>query len=95
MDCKPPGFSVHGILQARILHFFLQGIFRTQGVTRKLLQLLHWQVAFFFFFCTTEPPGKLPLPASVGLSFKLYFKPWKQASQKLSPCPGSCSCHGD
>ena len=50
MDCKPPGFSVHGILQARILHFFLQGIFRTQGVNLKLLQLLHWQVAFFFFF---------------------------------------------
>ena len=32
MDCSPPGFSVHGILQARNwsrLPFFLQGIFLT------------------------------------------------------------------
>ena len=36
MDCSPPGFSVHGILQARTLewgcHFLLQGIFLTQGL---------------------------------------------------------------
>ena len=36
MDCSPPGSSVHGISQARILelgcHFFLQGIFLTQGL---------------------------------------------------------------
>ena len=35
LDCSPPGFSVHGILQARILewgyHLLLQGIFLTQG----------------------------------------------------------------
>ena len=34
MDCTPPGSSVHGILQARILavgcYFLLQGIFPTQ-----------------------------------------------------------------
>ena len=35
MDCSPPGSSVHGILQARILewavlHFLLQAIFPTQ-----------------------------------------------------------------
>ena len=28
MDCSPPGSSVHGIFQARVLeNFFLQGIF--------------------------------------------------------------------
>ena len=36
MDCSPPGFSVHGIFQARILEwvviFLLQGIFLTQGL---------------------------------------------------------------
>ena len=36
MDCSPPGSSVHGILQARILdgvacHALLQGVFPTQG----------------------------------------------------------------
>ena len=47
-----PGFSVHGISQARILirlpfevgcHALLQGIFRTQGSSQCLLGLLHWQ----------------------------------------------------
>ena len=35
----PPGSSVHGILQARILecHFLLQGIFPTQGLNLGLL----------------------------------------------------------
>ena len=44
MDCSPPGSSVHGILQARILewvcHFLLQEIFPTQELN---LCLLHWQ----------------------------------------------------
>ena len=35
MDCSPPGFSVHGVLQARILEWiailFLLGIFPTWG----------------------------------------------------------------
>ena len=44
-DCSPPGSSVHGISQARILgwvsHFLLQGIFLTQGSNTSLLCLLH------------------------------------------------------
>ena len=46
-DCSPPGSSVHGILQARILewvcHVLLQGIFRTQESNPYLLCLLHRQ----------------------------------------------------
>ena len=46
MDWNLPGFSVHGILQARILervcHFLLQGIFPTQGSNPPFLCLLHW-----------------------------------------------------
>ena len=42
MDCSLPGFSVHGIFQARVLewvgcHFLLQGIFPTQGSNPGLL----------------------------------------------------------
>ena len=44
MDCSPPGFSVHGIFQAWILHEYwsglhslLQGIFPTQGSNPGLL----------------------------------------------------------
>ena len=46
-DCSPPGSSVHGILQARILEWVAisssRGIFPTQGSNPCLLRLLHWQ----------------------------------------------------
>ena len=50
MDCSPPGSSVHGILQARLLEwvaiFLLQGIFLTPGLNLGLLYyrqiLYHW-----------------------------------------------------
>ena len=57
MDCSPPGSSVHGILQARILregcHFLLQGIFLTQGLKPHPLHLLALAGGFF----TSESPG--------------------------------------
>ena len=61
MDCSPSGSSVHGRLHMRILecHFFLQGIFLTQGSN---LCLLHWQADFSL----SEPPGK---PCSLDKSF--------------------------
>ena len=41
MDCSPPGSSVHGIFQARILEqvaiSFSRGIFPTQGLNPHLL----------------------------------------------------------
>ena len=47
MDSSPPGSSVHGILQARILEWVAmrssRGIFPTQGSNPHLLHLLHWQ----------------------------------------------------
>ena len=49
VDYNPPGSSVHGIFQARILgagcHFLLQCIFPTQGWNPHLFNLLPWQVA--------------------------------------------------
>ena len=54
MDCSLPGFSVHGILQARILgvscYFLPQGIFPTQGSNPGLLHC-RWTLP-------SEPPGK-------------------------------------
>ena len=43
MDCSPPGYSVHGIFQARILEgiaisFSREGIFPTQGSNPGLLR---------------------------------------------------------
>ena len=48
MDCSPPGFSVHGNFQARILEWvaisYSWGIFPTQGSNLCLFCLLHWQM---------------------------------------------------
>ena len=44
MDRSLPGSSVHGILQARILEWVLQGLLQTQGSNLNILSLLHWQV---------------------------------------------------
>ena len=54
MDCSLPGSSVHGILQARILEWVLQGFFQTQGSNLNILSLLHWQVVSL----PLVPPGK-------------------------------------
>ena len=47
VDCSPPGSSVHGTLQARVLErvaiSFSRRIFPTQGLNTSLLHLLHWQ----------------------------------------------------
>ena len=44
MDCRPPGSSVHGIFQVRILEWV--------AISGDLLWIGKW-------FFTTEPPGKL------------------------------------
>ena len=56
MVCSPPGSSVRGILQARILGwvavYFIQGIFPTQGSNLGLLQVQADSLP-------SEPPGKV------------------------------------
>ena len=48
VDCSPPGSSVHGIPQARILEWVAmpssKGSSLTQGLNLRLLCLLYWQV---------------------------------------------------
>ena len=58
MDCSPPGSSVHGILQARILGWVAISFSRAsswpQGLNPCLLSLLCWQTDSL----SEEPPGK-------------------------------------
>ena len=58
MDCNPPGSSVHGILQARILEWVAMpssgGVFPTQGSNPCLLHPLHWRAGSL----PLVPPGK-------------------------------------
>ena len=43
MDCSPPGSSVHGTLQARILEWVVMPSSLNQGSKSSLLWFLHWQ----------------------------------------------------
>ena len=58
MDCSPPGFSVHGILQERLLEWVTmpssKGSSQPRDQTSDLLCLLHWQVGSL----PLVPPGK-------------------------------------
>ena len=62
MDCSPPGSSVHGILQARILEWVAMPSSRDSSQPRDQTQvsylLLHWQAGSL----PLAPPGKPSLP---------------------------------
>ena len=63
-QCSPPGTSVLGIFQARILEWVAMSSFRGSSWPRNqtcISFLLHWQAGFF----TTVPPGKPFLPPHV------------------------------
>ena len=61
MDCSPPGSSVHGMLQARILEWvaisFTRGSSQPKDPT-GVFCLLHWQAGSL----ALAPPGKLQVP---------------------------------
>ena len=58
LDCSPPGSSVHGIIQVRILEWVAMPSSRksslTQGSNLHVLCLLHWQASPL----PQAPPGK-------------------------------------
>ena len=71
MDRSPPGSSVHGILQARILEWVAippPGDLPTQGWNLCLLHLLHWQAGYL----PLAPPGKPPNSRRGAILF-IYF----------------------
>ena len=53
MDCTLPGFSVHGILQSRMLEWV--AIWFSRGSSHPRDQTWVFHIAAVFF--TTEPPG--------------------------------------
>ena len=57
MDCGPPDFSVHGILQARTLERVAIPSFRGSSQPRDWTQV-SWIACIAGKFLTTEPPGK-------------------------------------
>ena len=93
-DCGPPGSSVRGISQARILEwvaiFSSRGIFPTQGSNPHLLHLLHWHMDSLLL----RHLGSLWLPCLLLLLLLSHFSrvrlcatPWT-ASSPGSPVLG-------
>ena len=92
MDCSLPDFSVHGILQARILEWvcpsLLQGIFPTQGSTYVPC------AARQILYCLSNQGRErehlfLPWPGNLSFSFTqgiLYFLLMKFFSDLLRSC---------
>jgi len=57
MNCSPPGSSVHGISQARILGWVAISFSRGASRPKDLIHVSHISYTAGGFF-TTEPPGK-------------------------------------
>ena len=95
MDCSPPGSSVHGIFQTRILEWFAisfsRGSSPPRDQTRVLLHcrqiLANWATAE-----TVKPPPPPPSPTPQETGSKKYFKSqaenWKMSCLSLwiYPC---------
>ena len=73
MDSSPPGFSVHGILQARALE--LQEIFPTQGSNPSLLQCR--QILYHLSHQGSPNNSVVQLLSCV----RLFVTPWTAAQQ--------------
>ena len=85
MDCSPPGSSVHGILQARILEWvsFPRGSSRPRDWTHVSYwhwnMSLHWQADSW----PLVPPGKPVLQLRWLIITGNYFEPWHFSSQNV------------
>ena len=75
MDCSPPGSSVHGILQARILEWVAISFSRRSSQSRDRTCVSCIAGRFF----TTEPPGK---PQQI---YRQLCNPHSQASTPSHP----------
>ena len=63
VDYSPPGFSVHGILQARVLEWVAISFSRGSSQPRDPTQVSHMKADAL----TSEPPGKTYIFSSMDL----------------------------
>ena len=73
MGCSPPGSSVHGIFQARILEQVAISFPRGSSQPRRGIEPTSPALAGGFF--TTEPPGKL--------QWSLFYSPYSHLIMSL------------
>ena len=101
MDCSPPGSSVYGIFQARILEWVAIFFSRGSSQPRDWTQVSHIVGRCFTIWATREAPENLPMKKSPGqnvfmgecyLTFKEDSIPILKFFQKFleGTLPNSC-----
>ena len=102
--CSPPGSSVHGLLQERILkwvacHSLLQGIFPTQGLNLHLSCLLPWLVLsgkpteVISSFVVVQSLSLIQSLRPHGLQYARLLSPSLSHGDCWNSCPLSRWCH--
>jgi len=82
MDCSPPGLSVHGILQARILEWVAIPFFRVSSRPRDLTHVSGMAGRFFTVRAIREA-----IMCTLCTHFYLvYTLQWKILPQKVHMC---------
>ena len=80
IDCSLPGYSVHGILQARILEWvaipFSEGTFSTQGSNPGLLPGKQILNRLSYHPCRAQIPGKVPGSGLFRLTSGFEMRTW-------------------
>ena len=79
MDCSPPGSSVRGILQARILECVAISFSRGSSPPRYQTRVSY--IKGGFFLVTAEPPEKPPQSVQSLSRVRLFVTPWAAACQ--------------
>ena len=67
VDCSPPGSSIHGILQARILEWVAISFFRRSSWPKDQTQISHIAGRHFNLWATREACVQIPLSIILGL----------------------------
>ena len=89
-DCSPPGSSIHGILQARILEWVATP--SSRGSSRPRDQTHIFGVAGGFL--TAEPPGKLPQWSSAAAAAAKSLQLCLTLCNPIDGSPPGFSIHG-
>ena len=76
VDCCPPGTSVHGILQARILEWVAIPFFSGSSRIRDRTWIFHIAGRFFIVWATREAPSSLNPLLLCEARFKYHNHPW-------------------
>ena len=78
MDCSPPGSSVHGILQARILEWVAISFSGGSSRPRDRTQVSCIAARFFTVWATREAPCYLRYPLNTSLSVRHQLVSFQQ-----------------